>query len=425
MIGVYIVLKLKELQDKSIFKEPLILKNIEIQDVSDNGFFGEYGGQFSAETLMPLIKKLETAWQEAKNDKDFWQQYMYYIENYTGRPSPLWHAQRLSEHLGGPQIWLKREDCNHTGSHKINNAIGQVLLAKRMNKNRIIAETGAGQHGVATATVCALFNIPCRIYMGSVDMQRQQPNVLRMQALGAEVVAAESGSKTLKDALNEAIKDWTANVDDTFYLIGTVAGPHPYPQMVRDFQKIIGIEVKKQFAQQQGGLPDALVACIGGGSNAIGLFYDFLADDNVEMIGVEAGGKGSKDGEHAASLTKGRPGILHGFKSYLLQDKLGNVIEPWSISAGLDYPSVGPEHAYLKDINRVSYETVSDNDAMRAFKLCMQCEGIIPAIESSHAIAWVMNNAKHYAKDKHIVINLSGRGDKDMETYEKYLESEI
>lgn len=384
----------------------------------DLGRFGEYGGRFVAETLMPLIRELEQAWNIARNDESFWAEYRALCANYVGRPSPLWHAKRLSEELGGAQIWFKREDCNHTGAHKINNVLGQILLARRMGKKRIIAETGAGQHGVATATVCALFDHPCVVYMGALDVERQKPNVFRMNALGAEVVPVTSGNHTLKDALNEALRDWVSNVEDTFYIIGTVAGPHPYPEMVREFHRIIGQETKAQFAaQNEGKLPDSLVACVGGGSNAIGLFYDFLNEDNVRIVGVEPAGKGIETGEHAASLGEGEPGVLHGNLTYLIQDKDGQIIEPWSISAGLDYPGVGPEHSWLKDQKRVEYPSVTDEEALKAFETCTKFEGIIPALESAHAIAWAIKEAPKLPKDHHMVVNMSGRGDKDMATF--------
>lgn len=384
----------------------------------DLGRFGDYGGRFVAETLMPLIRELEEAWHIARDDESFWAEYRALCANYVGRPSPLWHAKRLSAELGGAQIWFKREDCNHTGAHKINNVLGQILLARRMGKKRIIAETGAGQHGVATATVCALFNHPCVVYMGALDVERQKPNVFRMNALGAKVVPVTSGNHTLKDALNEALRDWVSNVDDTFYIIGTVAGPHPYPEMVREFHRIIGQETKMQFAtQNEGKLPDSLVACVGGGSNAIGLFYDFLNEDNVRIVGVEPAGKGIETGEHAASLGEGQPGVLHGNLTYLIQDKDGQIIEPWSVSAGLDYPGVGPEHAWLKDQKRVEYPNVTDEEALQAFDICTRFEGIIPALESSHAIAWAIKEAPKLPKNHNMVVNMSGRGDKDMATF--------
>ncbi|MFV0431528.1 MAG: tryptophan synthase subunit beta [Alphaproteobacteria bacterium] len=385
------------------------------------GRFGEYGGRFVAETLMPLIKELEAAWNEAKTDESFWAEYRHLCTHYVGRPSPLWHAKRLSSEIGGAQIWFKREDCNHTGAHKINNVLGQILLARRMGKKRIIAETGAGQHGVATATVCALFEHPCVVYMGALDVERQKPNVFRMNALGAEVVPVTSGNQTLKDALNEALRDWVSHVDDTFYIIGTVAGPHPYPEMVREFHRIIGQETKEQFAaQNNGNLPNSLVACVGGGSNAIGLFYDFLDEKDIRIVGIEPAGKGIETGEHAASLGEGSAGVLHGNRTYLIQDEDGQIIEPWSISAGLDYPGVGPEHSWLKDQKRVEYLNVTDEEALQAFEACTKWEGIIPALESSHAIAWAMKEAKNLPQSHHMVVNMSGRGDKDMATFAKW-----
>lgn len=385
------------------------------------GRFGDYGGRFVAETLMPLIKELEQAWAAAREDESFWAAYHHLLRDYVGRPSPLWHAKRLSESVKGAQIWFKREDCNHTGAHKINNVMGQILLAQRMGKTRIIAETGAGQHGVATATACALFGLECVIYMGALDVQRQAPNVFRMNALGAKVVPVHSGNKTLKDALNEALRDWVSHVHDTFYIIGTVAGPHPYPQMVREFHRVIGREVKEQFAVQNSGrLPDSLVACVGGGSNAIGLFYDFLNEKNIRIIGVEPAGLGIETGEHAASLAMGKPGVLHGNRTYIIQDENGQIIEPWSISAGLDYPGVGPEHAWLKDEGRVEYLSVTDEEALQAFDICTRMEGIIPALESSHAIAWALKEAAKLPSEHHMVVNMSGRGDKDMETFAKW-----
>jgi tryptophan synthase beta chain len=382
----------------------------------ESGRFGLYGGRFVAETLMPLILQVQQAYEDAKADPSFQAEIDYYAKHYVGRPSPLYYAKRMSEHLGGAKIYFKRDELNHTGSHKINNVMGQILLARRMGKTRIIAETGAGQHGVATATACALFDMPCKVYMGSVDVARQSPNVFRMKLLGAEVEAVESGSKTLKDALNEAMRDWVANVEDTFYIIGTVAGPHPYPAMVRDFQSVIGNETKEQMMEAEGRLPDTLVACIGGGSNAMGLFHPFLDDKSVNIIGVEAAGKGIETGEHAASLTGGRPGVLHGNRMYLIQDDDGQVVEPYSISAGLDYPGIGPEHSWLKDTGRVTYASATDMDAVAAFQFCCKMEGIIPALEPSHALAHVMRIAPDLPKDHIIVMNLCGRGDKDVTT---------
>ena len=383
---------------------------------SENGRFGIYGGRFVAETLMPLILELEQAYEDAKVDPEFAREMAYYFSQYVGRPSPLYLAQRLTDHIGGAKIYFKREDLNHTGAHKINNCVGQILLAKRMGKTRIIAETGAGQHGVATATVCALFDLPCVIYMGAKDIERQAPNVFRMQMLGAEVRPVTAGSKSLKDALNEALRDWVTNVADTFYIIGTVAGPHPFPAMVRDFQSVIGEEVREQIMEAEGRLPDTLVACIGGGSNAMGLFHPFLDDTDIDIIAVEAAGKGIETGEHAASLSAGSAGVLHGNRTYLLQDDDGQIKEAHSISAGLDYPGIGPEHAWLHDIGRASYVSITDQEALDAFKLTTRLEGIIPALESSHAIAHIMKIAGDLPKDHILVMNLSGRGDKDLNT---------
>ena len=380
----------------------------------EKGRFGRYGGRFVAETLMPLILDLEKAYEDAKADPAYQQEIDHYARHYVGRPSPLYFARRLTGQLGGAKVYFKRDELNHTGSHKINNVIGQILLARRMGKTRIIAETGAGQHGVATATACALFDMPCTVYMGAVDIARQAPNVLRMKLLDARVEAVESGSKTLKDALNEALRDWVANVEDTFYIIGTAAGPHPYPAMVRDFQSVIGNETRQQILKAEGRLPDTLVACIGGGSNAIGLFHPFLDDEGVRIVGVEAAGKGIETGEHAASLTGGRPGVLHGNRTYLIQDDDGQVTEPHSISAGLDYPGVGPEHAWLKDTGRVEYVCATDADALEAFRLCCGTEGIIPALEPAHALSYVMKIAPDLPQDHIIVMNLCGRGDKDV-----------
>jgi tryptophan synthase beta chain len=386
-----------------------------------NGKFGQFGGQYVAETLMPAVLELEDAYKKAKKDKNFWAEFNYYLEHYVGRPSPLYLASRLSEKIGGAKIYLKRDELNHTGSHKINNCIGQILLAKRMGKKRIIAETGAGQHGVATATVCALFNIPCTVYMGAKDVERQAPNVFRMKLLGAEVVSVETGSKSLKNAINEAMRDWIGNARDTYYLLGTVTGPHPYPTMVRDFHSIIGKEAKKQILKAEGRLPDALVACIGGGSNSIGLFHEFLKDDSVKIYGVEAAGKGLNTREHSASITAGSVAVLHGNKTYFLQDDDGQIQDAHSISAGLDYPGIGPEHAYLHDIGRVNYVGITDDEAMQAFQLLCKSEGIIPAIESSHGIAYACKLAKEMTKNQIIIVNLSGRGDKDINTAANYL----
>lgn len=380
------------------------------------GHFGAYGGRFVAETLMPLVIALEEAWDAAKRDPAFKAELDGLLGHYVGRPSPLYFAERLTAELGGARIYLKREDLNHTGAHKINNCLGQVLLARRMGKTRIIAETGAGQHGVATATVAARFGLPCIVYMGAVDMERQKPNVFRMRLLGAEVREVTSGSRTLKDAMNEALRDWVANVDDTFYIIGSAAGPHPYPAMVRDFQTVIGDETRVQIAEAEGRLPDLLVACVGGGSNAIGLFHPFLDDDAVEIHGVEAAGSGVDTAHHAATLNKGAPGVLHGARSYLLQTHEGQVKEAHSISAGLDYPGVGPEHAWLKDQGRVKYFSSTDKEALDAFAALSRLEGIIPALEPAHALAHVMRTAPRMAKDRLVVLALSGRGDKDVFT---------
>lgn len=380
------------------------------------GHFGPYGGMFVAETLIPPIQELNAAYQKFLNDPEFISELDADLKHYVGRPSPLYYAERWSRELGGAQIYLKREDLNHTGSHKINNTVGQALLAKRMGKTRIIAETGAGQHGVATATVAARLGLECVVYMGAVDVARQSLNVYRMKLLGATVVAVESGSKTLKDALNEALRDWVTNVDNTFYIIGTVAGPHPYPAMVRDFQAIIGRETKQQCLEMTGKLPDALVACVGGGSNAIGLFYPFIEDEAVRLIGVEAAGDGVATGRHSAPLCAGRPGVLHGNRTYLMADDDGEIIETHSISAGLDYPGVGPEHAWLKDTGRAEYVNITDNEALDGFYALTRMEGIIPALESSHAMAHVLKLALTMGKDQSIVVNLSGRGDKDMQT---------
>ena len=381
-----------------------------------DGHFGVFGGRYVAETLMPLILSVEQAYNNAKADPAFQAELSHYLEHYVGRPSPLYHAKRLSAHFGGAKIYFKRDELNHTGAHKINNTIGQILLARRMGKERIIAETGAGQHGVATATVCALFGMKCIVYMGKTDIARQAPNVFRMKLLGAEVVPVISGSATLKDAMNEALRDWVSNVDDTYYIIGTVAGPHPFPTMVRDFQKIIGEEVRQQMLEAEGSAPDSLVACIGGGSNAIGLFYEFLDDENVELHAVEAAGKGIETGKHAASLSAGEPGVLHGNRTYLLQDNDGQITEAHSISAGLDYPGIGPEHSWLHDIGRVNYVSVKDHQALEAFQLCSQLEGIIPALEPSHAIAHVSKIAPSLPKNHVLVMNMCGRGDKDVFT---------
>jgi tryptophan synthase beta chain len=380
------------------------------------GHFGRYGGVFVAETLMEPIEELRLAYQRYMQDDEFLAELDHDLQHYVGRPSPIYHAERLSRHFGGAQIFLKREDLNHTGAHKVNNTIGQALLAKRMGKTRIIAETGAGQHGVATATVAARLGLECVVYMGAVDVARQAPNVLRMRLLGATVVPVTSGSKTLKDALNEAMRDWVTNVDNTFYIIGTVAGPHPYPAMVRDFQAVIGRESREQMMEQTGRLPDVLVACVGGGSNAIGLFYPFIGDNAVRMVGVEAAGDGIETGRHSAPLSAGRPGVLHGNRTYLIEDDDGEIIETHSISAGLDYPGVGPEHAWLKDSGRAQYVAITDSEAMEGFHTLTRMEGIIPALESSHAVAYAMKLAPTLDKAQQILINLSGRGDKDINT---------
>ncbi len=382
----------------------------------EEGRFGIYGGRFVAETLMPLILDLEAAYDVAKNDSEFQAELAHFNKHYAGRPSPLYFAERLTRHLGGARIYFKRDELNHTGSHKINNCIGQILLARRMGKTRIIAETGAGQHGVAAATVAARFGFPCTVYMGAVDIERQQPNVFRMKLLGADVIPVTSGSRTLKDAMNEALRDWVTNVETTFYIIGTVAGPHPYPEMVRDFQSVIGIEAREQIRAAEGRLPDTLVACVGGGSNAMGLFHPFLDDDRIEIFGVEAAGRGLDTGEHAASLAAGRPGVLHGNRTYLLQDEDGQIVAAHSISAGLDYPGIGPEHAWLKDAGRATYVPITDDQALEAFRLCSRIEGIIPALEPAHALAHVMEIAPGRSPDHIILMNMCGRGDKDIFT---------
>ncbi len=391
----------------------------------EDGYFGTYGGRFVAETLMPLILDLERHYAAAVRDAAFWSEFRSLLTHYVGRPSPLTLAPRMTERLGGARIYFKRDELNHTGAHKINNCIGQILLARRMGKTRIIAETGAGQHGVATATVCARFGMPCTVYMGETDIERQRPNVFRMRLLGAEVRPVRSGTCTLKDAMNEALRDWVAHVEDTFYLIGTVAGPHPYPAMVRDFQAVIGTEVREQILEAEGRLPDTLVACIGGGSNAIGLFHPFLDEAGVRLIGVEAGGEGIGTGRHAASLTAGRPGVLHGNRTYLLQDDDGQIRDAHSISAGLDYPGIGPEHAWLHDRGRVEYVSVTDTEALAAFRMCAELEGILPALEPSHALAHVTRLAPDLAPDHLLVLNLCGRGDKDVFSVAAALEVEL
>jgi len=385
-----------------------------------DGNFGLFGGRYVAETLMPQILELDKAYSQAKNDSGFIREIKDFSKDYIGRESPLYYAERLTSYLGGAKIYFKRDELNHTGSHKINNCIGQILLAKRMNKNRIIAETGAGQHGVAVATVCARFGYDCVIYMGKKDIERQKSNVFKIKLLGGEIMPVESGNGTLKDAMNEALRDWVTNVENTYYLIGTAAGPHPYPSMVRDFQSIIGDEAKKQILEKEGVLPDALVACIGGGSNALGLFYPFL-DDNVKMYGVEAAGLGLDGNEHAASLSKGLPGILHGNRTYLLQDSDGQITEGHSISAGLDYPGIGPEHSWLNDLGRVNYVSSTDDEALNAFEICSKYEGIIPALEPSHALAYVFKLSKKMKREQIIIVNLCGRGDKDIDTVSAYL----
>jgi len=380
------------------------------------GHFGPYGGVFVAETLVHALRELSEAYEKYSNDPLFVAEYESELKHFVGRPSPIYHAKRWSDMLGGAQIYLKREDLNHTGAHKINNVIGQALLAKRMGKPRVIAETGAGQHGVATATIAARFGMECVVYMGSEDVRRQAANVYRMKLLGATVVPVESGSKTLKDALNEAMRDWVTNVENTFYIIGTVAGPHPYPMMVRDFQRVIGDECKVQMPEMVGRQPDAVIACVGGGSNAMGIFYPYIDDKDVQLIGVEAAGDGLETGRHAAALTGGSPGVLHGNRTYLLQDENGQIIETHSVSAGLDYPGVGPEHAWLKDSGRADYVAVTDDEALQAFHDCCRIEGIIPALESAHALSYAAKLAPSLAKDKVLLVNLSGRGDKDMHT---------
>ena len=385
------------------------------------GHFGPFGGRFTPETLIPALDELTAEYEKAKNDPSFTEELNYYLKEYIGRPTPLYFAERATKVLGGAKIYIKREDLNHTGAHKMNNTIGQILLAKRMGKPRVIAETGAGQHGVATATACALFNLKCEVYMGKEDVHRQALNVFRMQLLGSKVITVLSGSRTLKDAINEAFRDWVTNVRDTYYLFGTVAGPHPYPLIVRDFQKIIGEETKRQIMEKEGRLPDCLLACVGGGSNAMGMFYPFIEDTGVRMIGVEAAGRGIESGEHSATLTCGEPGVLHGSASYLLQDDNGQVMPTHSISAGLDYPGVGPEHSYLKHSGRAEYVSATDNEALDAFQWLSRTEGIIPALESSHAVAYAKKLAPTLDKNAIIVINLSGRGDKDVESALEYL----
>lgn len=391
----------------------------------ENGHFGIFGGRFVAETLMPLVLEVEKAYYRYRDDSEFRNELEYYSRDYVGRPSPMFLAERLGAELGGAKIYFKRDELNHTGAHKINNTLGQILLAKRMGKKRIIAETGAGQHGVATATVCALFDLPCVVYMGEKDIERQSPNVFRMKLLGAEIIPVTSGTATLKDAMNDALRDWVANVEDTFYIIGTAAGPHPYPEMVRDFQSVIGFETKAQILERENRLPDVLTACIGGGSNAIGLFHPFLDEESVRIIGVEAAGHGIESGEHAASLTGGQPGVLHGNRTYLLQNEDGQILDAHSISAGLDYPGIGPEHSWLHQCGRVEYVSITDTEALDAFQLCCRTEGIIPALEPSHALAHVAKIAPDMDRDQIIVMNLCGRGDKDVFTVAKALGVEI
>jgi tryptophan synthase beta chain len=390
-----------------------------------NGRFGDYGGRYVAETLMPLVLELDRAYSAAKADPAFQAELSGDLTHYVGRPSALYFAERLTAHFGGAKIYLKREELNHTGSHKINNCSGQILLARRMGKTRIIAETGAGQHGVASATVCARFGLPCVVYMGALDVERQAPNVLRMNLLGAQVIPVTSGTGTLKDAMNEAMRDWVTNVADTYYMIGTAAGPHPYPAMVRDFQSVIGVETRAQMLEAEGRLPDAVVACIGGGSNAIGMFHPFLTDEGVKLFGVEAAGRGIPSGLHAASLTGGRPGVLHGNKTYLLQNEDGQITDAHSISAGLDYPGIGPEHAFLNDVGRATYLSATDDEAVEAFQLCARLEGIIPALESAHAVARLPELAKEVGKDGVIVMLMSGRGDKDLASVAEHLGRKI
>ena len=400
-------------------------KNSYTQWPNEKGYFGDFGGRYVSETLMPLIEEVEQEYNSVRNDTKFQKEFDYYLKNYVGRPSPLFFAKRITEDLGGAKIYFKRDELNHTGAHKINNCMGQILLAKRMGKKRIIAETGAGQHGVATATVCALFGLPCIIYMGEKDIERQSPNVFRMKLLGAEIKSVSNGSKSLKDAMNEALRDWVTNVQDTFYIIGTAAGPHPYPSMVRDFQSVIGKEVRSQIIAQENKLPDLLIACIGGGSNALGLFYDFLDDKEIKMLAVEAAGLGLSSGKHAASLSGGKPGVLHGNKTYLLQNQDGQIEEAHSISAGLDYPGIGPEHSFLFEQKRVKYVSATDEEALEAFQYCCKTEGIIPALEPAHALAALIKIAPKMSKEEIIVMNMCGRGDKDIFTVADALKIKI
>ncbi|ADD02681.1 tryptophan synthase, beta subunit [Thermoanaerobacter italicus Ab9] len=390
-----------------------------------SGRFGRFGGQYVPETVMNALIELEREFEKAKQDKDFMEEYRYYLREYSGRPTPLYYAENLTKKLGGAKIYLKREDLNHTGAHKINNVLGQILLAKRMNKKRVIAETGAGQHGVATATAAAMFGMECEIFMGEEDIKRQSLNVFRMKLLGAKVTPVKSGTGTLKDAVNEAIRDWVTNVDSTFYVIGSVVGPHPYPTMVRDFQRVIGDEAKEQILQKEGRLPDYVIACVGGGSNAMGIFYPFIEDKEVKLIGVEAAGEGIETGKHAATMAKGSVGVLHGMMTYLLQDEEGRIMPVYSISAGLDYPGVGPEHAFLKESNRAQYVYATDEEALAAFMDLSQTEGIIPALESAHALAYAMKLAPNLSEDNIIIVNLSGRGDKDVNTVAKVMGVEL
>ncbi|SFE71297.1 tryptophan synthase, beta chain [Thermoanaerobacter thermohydrosulfuricus] len=390
-----------------------------------NGRFGRFGGQYVPETVMNALIELEREFEKAKQDKDFMEEYRYYLREYSGRPTPLYYAENLTKKLGGAKIYLKREDLNHTGAHKINNVLGQILLAKRMNKKRVIAETGAGQHGVATATAAAMFGMECEIFMGEEDIKRQSLNVFRMKLLGAKVTPVKSGTGTLKDAVNEAIRDWVTNINDTFYVMGSVVGPHPYPTMVRDFQRVIGDEAKEQILQKEGRLPDYVIACVGGGSNAMGIFYPFIEDKEVKLIGVEAAGEGIETGKHAATMAKGSVGVLHGMMTYLLQDEEGQIMPVYSISAGLDYPGVGPEHAFLKESNRAQYVYATDEEALTAFMDLSQTEGIIPALESAHALAYAMKLAPNLSEDNIIIVNLSGRGDKDVNTVAKVLGVEL
>ena len=400
-------------------------KNSYTQWPNEKGYFGDFGGRYVSETLMPLIEEVEQEYNSVRNDSKFQKEFDYYLKNYVGRPSPLFFAERITEDVGGAKIYFKRDELNHTGAHKINNCMGQILLAKRMGKKRIIAETGAGQHGVATATVCALFGLPCIIYMGEKDIERQSPNVFRMKLLGAEIKSVSNGSKSLKDAMNEALRDWVTNVQDTFYIIGTAAGPHPYPSMVRDFQSVIGKEVRSQIIAQENKLPDLLIACIGGGSNALGLFYDFLDDKEINMLAVEAAGLGLSSGKHAASLSGGKPGVLHGNKTYLLQNQDGQIEEAHSISAGLDYPGIGPEHSFLFEQKRVKYVSATDEEALEAFQYCCKTEGIIPALEPAHALAALIKIAPKMSKEEIIVMNMCGRGDKDIFTVADALKIKI